>query len=93
MGQGTYLPAESIGEDGLLAVDCFTFSSSIADHLSSASLVISHAEISKLEAARVRLPILGVVREHIRDLTALVNLLIVDECMKDSWRSIKTGVS
>ncbi|KAJ0099919.1 hypothetical protein Patl1_22130 [Pistacia atlantica] len=45
MGQGTYVPAKSLkkGEDGSLAVDYFTFSSSIADHLRSASLVISHA--------------------------------------------------
>lgn len=34
---------QSEGEDGSLAVDYFTFSSSIADHLRSASLVISHA--------------------------------------------------
>lgn len=34
---------ESEGGNGSLAVDYFTFSSSIADHLKSASLVISHA--------------------------------------------------
>ena len=34
---------QSGGEDGSLAVDFFTFSSSIADYLRSASLVISHA--------------------------------------------------
>ena len=34
---------QSSGEDGCLAVDYFTFSSSIADNLRSASLVISHA--------------------------------------------------
>jgi UDP-N-acetylglucosamine transferase subunit ALG13 len=34
---------QSGGEDGSLVVDFFTFSSSIADHLRSASLVISHA--------------------------------------------------
>lgn len=33
---------QSHGEDGLV-VDYFSFSSSIADHLKSASLVISHA--------------------------------------------------
>ncbi|RZC08965.1 UDP-N-acetylglucosamine transferase subunit ALG13-like [Glycine soja] len=43
MGRGSYLPTKSEG-DGSLAVDYFTFSSSIADHLRSASLVISHAE-------------------------------------------------
>jgi beta-1,4-N-acetylglucosaminyltransferase len=34
---------QSEGKDGSLAVDYFTFSPSIADHLRSASLVISHA--------------------------------------------------
>lgn len=34
---------QSEGDDGSLVVDYFTFSSSIADHLRSASLVISHA--------------------------------------------------
>ena len=34
---------QSTGEDGSLVVDYFTFSSSIADNLRSASLVISHA--------------------------------------------------
>ncbi|QCD93219.1 beta-1 [Vigna unguiculata] len=44
MGRGSYLPTKSEG-DGALAVDYFTFSSSIAAHLRSASLVISHAEL------------------------------------------------
>ncbi|KAG5549254.1 hypothetical protein RHGRI_014570 [Rhododendron griersonianum] len=43
MGRGSYIPSKSSGEDGCLAVDYFTFSSSIADNLRSASLVISHA--------------------------------------------------
>lgn len=34
---------QSGGEDGSLVVDYFTFSPSIADHLKTASLVISHA--------------------------------------------------
>lgn len=34
---------QSTGEDGSLSVDYFTFSSSIAEYLKSASLVISHA--------------------------------------------------
>ncbi|KAG6588466.1 UDP-N-acetylglucosamine transferase subunit ALG13-like protein, partial [Cucurbita argyrosperma subsp. sororia] len=42
MGRGTYNPTEYHGEDGLV-VEYFSFSSSIADHLKSASLVISHA--------------------------------------------------
>ena len=43
LGRGSYLPTKSDGDDGSLAVDYFTFSSSIADYLRSASLVISHA--------------------------------------------------
>lgn len=43
MGRGSYTPTKSSGEDGCLVVDYFTFSSSIADTLRSASLVISHA--------------------------------------------------
>lgn len=38
-----FLFMQSGGEGGSLAVDFFTFSSSIADHLRSASLVMSHA--------------------------------------------------
>lgn len=34
---------QSSGEDGSLNVEYFTFSSSIADNLKEASLVISHA--------------------------------------------------
>ncbi|ESR46509.1 hypothetical protein WN944_007505 [Citrus x changshan-huyou] len=68
MGRGTYLPAESIGEDGLLAVDCFTFSSSIADHLSSASLVISHAGSGSIfETLRLGKPLIVVVNEDLMD--------------------------
>ncbi|KAJ6974392.1 hypothetical protein NC653_030484 [Populus alba x Populus x berolinensis] len=43
MGRGSYTPTKCDGEDGSLAVDYFTFSPSIADHLRSASLIISHA--------------------------------------------------
>ncbi|KAK7829740.1 udp-n-acetylglucosamine transferase subunit alg13 like protein, partial [Quercus suber] len=42
MGCKSYTPTKSGGEDGSLAVDFFTFSSSIADYLRSASLLISH---------------------------------------------------
>ncbi|RVW53349.1 hypothetical protein CK203_116821 [Vitis vinifera] len=38
-----FFTMQSTGEDGSLVVDFFTFSSSIADNLRSASLVISHA--------------------------------------------------
>ncbi|KAJ0466015.1 putative N-acetylglucosaminyldiphosphodolichol N-acetylglucosaminyltransferase [Helianthus annuus] len=49
MGRGSYIPKKSSGEDGSLVVDYFTFSSSIADYLRSASLVISHAGISLIK--------------------------------------------
>ncbi|KAG5522116.1 hypothetical protein RHGRI_034345 [Rhododendron griersonianum] len=52
MGRGSYIPSKSSGEDGCLAVDYFTFSSSIADNLRSASLVISHAE--RVEKKKLR---------------------------------------
>ncbi|XP_044498063.1 UDP-N-acetylglucosamine transferase subunit ALG13 homolog isoform X3 [Mangifera indica] len=45
MGGGTFVPTKSIGEDEPLAVEYFNFSSSIADHLTSASLVIGHADL------------------------------------------------
>uniref|UniRef100_A0A6N2M874 Glycosyl transferase family 28 C-terminal domain-containing protein n=1 Tax=Salix viminalis TaxID=40686 RepID=A0A6N2M874_SALVM len=38
MGRGSYNPTKCNGEEGSLAVDYFTFSPSIADHLRSASL-------------------------------------------------------
>ncbi|CAI9767361.1 unnamed protein product [Fraxinus pennsylvanica] len=43
MGRGTYIPTKSAGVDGSMDVDYLTFSSSIAEYLKSASLVISHA--------------------------------------------------
>ena len=41
----TFFMMQAEGGDEPLAVDYFTFSSSIADHLRAASLVISHAGI------------------------------------------------
>ncbi|KAG5547062.1 hypothetical protein RHGRI_012930 [Rhododendron griersonianum] len=43
IGRGSYVPIKSTGECESLQVDYFTYSSSIADNLRSASLVISHA--------------------------------------------------
>ncbi|CAA7023764.1 unnamed protein product [Microthlaspi erraticum] len=43
MGRGIFFPTKCDGADGSLVVDHFTFSSSIADYIRSASLVISHA--------------------------------------------------
>ncbi|KAH9797308.1 glyco-tran 28 C domain-containing protein [Citrus sinensis] len=58
----------SLGEDGLMAVDYFTFSSSIADHLRSASLVISHAGSGSIfETLRHGKPLIVVVNEDLMD--------------------------
>ncbi|XP_041020002.1 UDP-N-acetylglucosamine transferase subunit ALG13 homolog isoform X1 [Juglans microcarpa x Juglans regia] len=80
MGRGSYTPTKSGGDDGSLAVDFFTFSSSIADHLRSASLVISHAVYdyihfwdhgagsgSIFETLRLGKPLIVVVNEDLMD--------------------------
>ncbi|XP_027335807.1 UDP-N-acetylglucosamine transferase subunit ALG13 homolog [Abrus precatorius] len=67
MGRGSYLPTKS-ERDGSLAVDYFTFSSSIADHLRSASLVISHAGSGSIfETLRLEKPLIVVVNEDLMD--------------------------
>ncbi|XP_027338886.1 UDP-N-acetylglucosamine transferase subunit ALG13 homolog [Abrus precatorius] len=67
MGHGSYLPTKSEG-DGSLAVDYFTFSSSIADHLRSASLVISHAGSGSIfETLQLGKPLIVVVNEDLMD--------------------------
>ncbi|KAL0420978.1 UNVERIFIED_CONTAM: UDP-N-acetylglucosamine transferase subunit ALG13 [Sesamum latifolium] len=59
---------ESTGEDGSLSVDYFTFSSSIAEFLKSASLVISHAGSGSIfETLRLRKPLIVVVNEDLMD--------------------------
>ncbi|GAV63191.1 Glyco_tran_28_C domain-containing protein [Cephalotus follicularis] len=68
MGRGSCTPTKSVGEDGSLDVDCFTFSSSIADHLRSASLVISHAGSGSIfETLRLGKPLIVVVNEDLMD--------------------------
>ncbi|KAH6798380.1 glycosyltransferase family protein 28, partial [Perilla frutescens var. frutescens] len=68
MGRGSYVPSKSTGEDGSLSVDYFTFSSSIAEHLKSASLVISHAGSGSIfETLRLRKPLIVVVNEDLMD--------------------------
>ncbi|KAL5835611.1 hypothetical protein ACOSQ3_015169 [Xanthoceras sorbifolium] len=68
MGRGTYEPAKSLGEDGSVAVEYFRFSSSIADHLRSASLVISHAGSGSIfETLRLAKPLIVVVNEDLMD--------------------------
>ncbi|XP_010263394.1 PREDICTED: UDP-N-acetylglucosamine transferase subunit ALG13 homolog [Nelumbo nucifera] len=67
MGRGSYIPTKSIG-DGSLAVDYFTFSSSIAEYLKSASLVISHAGSGSIfETLRLGKPLIVVVNEDLMD--------------------------
>ncbi|XVF31299.1 hypothetical protein REPUB_Repub16aG0134000 [Reevesia pubescens] len=64
IGRGSYLPTKSSGDDGCLDVDYFTFSSSIADYLRSASLVISHAGSGSIfETLRLGKPLIVVVNE------------------------------
>ncbi|GAB2228941.1 hypothetical protein Droror1_Dr00023075 [Drosera rotundifolia] len=68
IGRGSYIPSRSSGEDGSLAVDYFTFSSSIADSLKSASLVISHAGSGSIfETLRLGKPLIVVVNEDLMD--------------------------
>ncbi|WCJ25298.1 hypothetical protein M5689_007193 [Euphorbia peplus] len=68
IGRGSYIPTKSEGGDGSVAVDYFTFSSSIADHLRSASLVISHAGSGSIfETLRLRRPLIVVVNEDLMD--------------------------
>ncbi|KAK1423994.1 hypothetical protein QVD17_19305 [Tagetes erecta] len=68
MGRGSFVPRKSSGEDGSLVVDYFTFSSSIADYLRSASLVISHAGSGSIfETLRMAKPLIVVVNEDLMD--------------------------
>ncbi|KAJ7978008.1 UDP-N-acetylglucosamine transferase subunit ALG13-like protein [Quillaja saponaria] len=68
MGRGSYIPTKSTGENGSLDVHYFTFSSSIADHLRSASLVISHAGSGSIfETLRLSKPLIVVVNEDLMD--------------------------
>ncbi|GFQ02042.1 UDP-n-acetylglucosamine transferase subunit alg13 homolog [Phtheirospermum japonicum] len=68
MGRGSYIPTKSAGGDGSVSVDYFTFSSSIADYLKSASLVISHAGSGSIfETLRLKKPLIVVVNEDLMD--------------------------
>ncbi|XP_074277045.1 uncharacterized protein LOC141600699 [Silene latifolia] len=68
IGRGSYKPTKSAGGDGSLAVDYFTFSSSIAESLKSASLVISHAGSGSIfETLRQSKPLIVVVNEDLMD--------------------------
>ncbi|KAJ4969360.1 hypothetical protein NE237_016061 [Protea cynaroides] len=63
-----YHSNKSCGEDGSLAVEYFTFSPTIADHLRSASLVISHAGSGSIfETLRLGKPLIVVVNEDLMD--------------------------
>ncbi|CAN1175824.1 UDP-N-acetylglucosamine transferase subunit ALG13 homolog [Linum perenne] len=68
IGRGSYVPQKCKGDDGSLSVDYFTFSSSIADHLRAASLVISHAGSGSIfETLRLGKPLIVVVNEDLMD--------------------------
>ncbi|CAL1372749.1 unnamed protein product [Linum trigynum] len=68
IGRGSYIPHKCEGEGGSLGVDYFTFSSSIAEHLRSASLVISHAGSGSIfETLRHGKPLIVVVNEDLMD--------------------------
>ncbi|CAN6231616.1 unnamed protein product, partial [Urochloa humidicola] len=67
MGRGTYIPSKVSG-DATLQVDYFTFSPSIADHMRTASLVISHAGSGSIfETLRLGKPLIVVVNEDLMD--------------------------
>ncbi|CAO2832668.1 unnamed protein product [Amaranthus hypochondriacus] len=68
IGRGSYIPEKSVGGDGSLAVEYFTFSSSIAESLRSSSLVISHAGSGSIfETLRLGKPLVVVVNEDLMD--------------------------
>ncbi|CAL0312174.1 unnamed protein product [Lupinus luteus] len=68
LGRGSYLPSKCEGDDGSLGVDYFTFSSTIAENLRSASLVISHAGSGSIfETLKVGKPLIVVVNEDLMD--------------------------
>ncbi|XP_031101029.1 UDP-N-acetylglucosamine transferase subunit ALG13 homolog [Ipomoea triloba] len=68
MGRGTYVPTKSALDNGSPALDYFTFSSSIAEYLKSASLVISHAGSGSIfETLRLGKPLIVVVNEDLMD--------------------------
>ncbi|KAE9613653.1 putative N-acetylglucosaminyldiphosphodolichol N-acetylglucosaminyltransferase [Lupinus albus] len=68
LGRGSYLPSKCEGDDGSLGVDYFSFSSTIAEHLRSASLVISHAGSGSIfETLKVGKPLIVVVNEDLMD--------------------------
>ncbi|KAM3321366.1 UDP-N-acetylglucosamine transferase subunit ALG13 [Capsicum chacoense] len=68
MGRGSYIPTRLTAENGSPALDYFTFSSSIADYLKSASLVISHAGSGSIfETLRLGKPLIVVVNEDLMD--------------------------
>ncbi|CAN8231774.1 unnamed protein product [Cochlearia groenlandica] len=68
IGRGNFSPTKCDGVDGSLVVDYFTFSSSIADYIRSASLVISHAGSGSIfETLKLGKPLIVVVNEDLMD--------------------------
>ncbi|KAJ4776396.1 hypothetical protein LUZ62_060653 [Rhynchospora pubera] len=68
IGHGNYFPSKVSRQPGALEVDYFTFSPTIADHLKSASLVISHAGSESIfETLRLGKPLVVVLNEDLMD--------------------------
>ncbi|KAJ3691240.1 hypothetical protein LUZ61_020404 [Rhynchospora tenuis] len=68
IGRGNYFPSKVSRQPGALEVDYFTFSPTIADHLKSASLVISHAGSESIfETLRLGKPLVVVLNEDLMD--------------------------
>ncbi|KAK4356836.1 hypothetical protein RND71_022446 [Anisodus tanguticus] len=68
MGRGSYIPTKSAVENESAVLEYFTFSSSIADYLKEASLVISHAGSGSIfETLRLGKPLIVVVNEDLMD--------------------------
>ncbi|CAH9087471.1 unnamed protein product [Cuscuta epithymum] len=68
IGRGNYVPSKRAMENGSPTLEYFTFSSSIAEYLKSASLVISHAGSGSIfETLRLGKPLIVVVNEDLMD--------------------------
>ncbi|KAJ4776407.1 hypothetical protein LUZ62_015092 [Rhynchospora pubera] len=68
IGRGNYFPSKVSRQPGALEVDYFTFSPTIADHLKSASLVISHAGSESIfDTLRLGKPLVMVLNEDLMD--------------------------
>lgn len=68
IGRGKYIPREREGGEGALEARHFIFSPSLAEHMASAALVVSHAGSGSIfEALRARRPLVVVANEALMD--------------------------